>query len=72
MCIVGEELTDGGGKGGEDQGGAEACISWRRFLVRFLAFYGWVGFLHLGFWRIVLAFVIWPYYIGARVSALVR
>jgi hypothetical protein len=31
-----------------------------------------VGFLHLGFWKIVLAFVIWPYYIGVEVSGLVR
>jgi predicted membrane protein len=31
-----------------------------------------VGFLHLGFWKIVLAFVIWPYYIGVRVSAVVQ
>ncbi len=31
-----------------------------------------IGFLHLGFWRGVLALVIWPYYIGVRVSALVH
>jgi hypothetical protein len=31
-----------------------------------------IGFLHLGFWRAVLALVIWPYYIGVRVSGLVR
>jgi hypothetical protein len=30
------------------------------------------GFLYLGFWRGVLALVIWPYYIGVRVSAWVR
>jgi hypothetical protein len=31
-----------------------------------------IGFLHLGFWQGVLAIVIWPYYIGVRVSALVH
>ena len=29
-----------------------------------------IGFLHLGFWRAVLAIVIWPYYIGVYVSGL--
>jgi hypothetical protein len=32
-----------------------------------LWFVGWlftIGYLHLGFWRGVLAIVIWPYYIG--------
>lgn len=35
---------------------------------------GWlftIGFLHLSFWKGVLAIVIWPYYIGVTVSALV-
>lgn len=40
------------------------------FLVCVLALYDW--FLHLGFWRGVLALVIWPYYIGVRVSVLVH
>ena len=31
-----------------------------------------IGFLHLGFWRGVAAIVIWPYYIGVRVSALLH
>jgi len=31
-----------------------------------------IGFVHLAFWRGVLALVIWPYYIGVRVSALVH
>ena len=31
-----------------------------------------IGFLHLGFWRGVAAIVVWPYYIGVRVSVLVR
>jgi hypothetical protein len=29
---------------------------------------GWlftIGFLHLSFWKIVLAIVLWPYYLGA-------
>ena len=29
-----------------------------------------IGFLHLGFWRGVLAIVIWPYYLGVHFSAL--
>ena len=31
-----------------------------------------IGFLHLGFWRGAAAIVIWPYYIGVRVSALLH
>jgi len=31
-----------------------------------------IGYLHLSFWRGVLAIVIWPYYIGVHLSALVR
>ena len=31
-----------------------------------------IGFLHLGFWRGVIAAVLWPYYIGLYVSALIR
>ena len=33
---------------------------------------GWlfsIGFLHLGFWRAVLAIGIWPYYLGLHFSA---
>jgi hypothetical protein len=33
---------------------------------------GWlftIGFLHLSFWRGVLAIVVWPYFIGSRVAA---
>ncbi len=29
-----------------------------------------IGFLHLGFWRGVLAVVIWPYYLGVHFGAL--
>ncbi len=34
---------------------------------------GWlftIGFLHLTFWNGVLAIVLWPYYLGAALSAL--
>ena len=31
-----------------------------------------IGFLHLNFWRGVIAVVLWPYYIGLYVSALIR
>jgi hypothetical protein len=35
---------------------------------------GWLftlGFLHLPFWKGVLALLIWPYYLGASFSSLV-
>jgi hypothetical protein len=31
-----------------------------------------IGYLHLSFWRGVLAIVIWPYYIGVHASALMH
>jgi len=31
-----------------------------------------VGFLHLAFWKAVLALVIWPYYIGVTISAMIK
>ncbi|HEV2135429.1 MAG TPA: hypothetical protein VGR47_14435 [Terracidiphilus sp.] len=31
-----------------------------------------IGYLHLSFWKGVFALVIWPYFIGVHVSALVR
>ena len=31
-----------------------------------------VGWLQLSFWQAVIAIVIWPYYVGAFVSALPR
>jgi hypothetical protein len=31
-----------------------------------------VGFLHLGFWKGVLAIVLWPYFLGVHYSALTR
>ena len=31
-----------------------------------------IGFLHLSFWTGVLAILLWPYYIGLFVSALVK
>ena len=34
---------------------------------------GWlftIGFLHLAFWKGVLAIVLWPYYLGATFSAI--
>lgn len=34
-------------------------------------FIGWlftIGFLSLGFWKGVLAIIIWPYYIGAHLA----
>jgi len=38
-------------------------------------FIGWlftIGFLKLTFWKGVLAIVIWPYYIGAMLSGLIK
>ena len=29
-----------------------------------------IGFLHLGFWKGVLALLLWPYYLGGTLSAL--
>ena len=40
-----------------------------------LWFVGWlftIGFLHLMFWKGVLAVVLWPYYLGAACSAFLR
>jgi len=40
-----------------------------------LWFAGWlftIGYLHLTFFRGVLAMVLWPYYIGVAVAALAR
>lgn len=37
-----------------------------------LWFVGWlfsIGFLHLSFWKSVLALLIWPYFIGSAVAA---
>jgi hypothetical protein len=31
-----------------------------------------IGFLHLSFWKGVLAIVIWPYYLGVHVSSLLH
>ncbi|HOZ55722.1 MAG: hypothetical protein BWY51_00116 [Parcubacteria group bacterium ADurb.Bin316] len=31
-----------------------------------------IGFLHLSFWKGVLAILLWPYYIGIFVSGLLR
>ena len=30
-----------------------------------------IGFLHLSFWKGVLAIALWPYYLGVYISALV-
>jgi hypothetical protein len=31
-----------------------------------------IGFLHLTFWKGVLAIVLWPYYLGATFSSLLH
>lgn len=31
-----------------------------------------LGFLHLGFWKGVLALVVWPYYLGVAVGSLLQ
>ena len=31
-----------------------------------------IGYLHLSFWKGVLAILLWPYYIGVHVSAWMR
>ena len=38
-----------------------------------LWFWAWlftIGFLHLTFWKGVLAIVLWPYYLGVSLSSL--
>jgi hypothetical protein len=40
-----------------------------------LWFAGWlftIGFLHLSFWKGVLALVLWPYYVGIVAAPLLR
>lgn len=40
-----------------------------------LWFGGWlftIGYLHLAFWKAVLAVLLWPYYLGVAASALAR
>lgn len=39
--------------------------------VWFAAWLFTIGLLKLGFWKAVLAIVIWPYYVGAACSSLV-
>jgi uncharacterized membrane protein len=29
-----------------------------------------IGFLHLGFWKVVFAILLWPYYLGVHFSVL--
>jgi hypothetical protein len=31
-----------------------------------------IGFLHLGFWKAVFAILIWPYFLGDHLSALMH
>ncbi len=36
---------------------------------------GWlftIGFLHLAFWKGVLALIVWPYYLGVAISTFVH
>ena len=36
---------------------------------------GWfftIGFLHLTFWKGVLAMIVWPYYMGTTMSAFLK
>ncbi|MCE9643040.1 MAG: hypothetical protein K8Q97_01800 [Candidatus Andersenbacteria bacterium] len=40
-----------------------------------LWFIGWlftIGFLHLSFWKGVLAIIVWPYFIGVAISHFVK
>ncbi len=62
--------------------GTEACTKnapkiriEQHSLAGMLWFAAWlftIGYLRLSFWKGVLAIVVWPYYIGAHVSALIR
>ncbi|MBI4709188.1 MAG: hypothetical protein HY764_03235 [Candidatus Portnoybacteria bacterium] len=44
-------------------------------LTAFSWFAGWLfvtGFLHLSFWKGVLAIIVWPYYLGSAISFLLE
>jgi hypothetical protein len=36
----------------------------------FVAWVFTIGFLHLSFWKAVLAILLWPYFLGVRFSGL--
>jgi hypothetical protein len=41
-------------------------------LVAFFGIWAWlftIGFLHLTFWKAVLAILLWPYYLGVHFTA---
>ncbi len=40
--------------------------------VWFAAWLFTIGYLHLSFWRGVLAIILWPYYIGSHAGALMH
>ncbi len=45
------------------EGGSMACATW---------FAGWlftIGFVKLGFWKAVLGLLLWPYFLGAALTA---
>jgi len=41
-------------------------------MVWFAAWLFTIGFLHLSFWRGLLAILLWPYYLGLHFSPLMR
>ena len=50
-------------KCGVNEGGSMACAMW---------FAGWlfsIGFVKFGFWKAVLALLVWPYFLGAALTA---
>jgi len=51
---------------GDDSGGRKVVV--RAFSWGPIWFMGWlftIGFAHLGFWKAVLALLVWPYFIGS-------
>jgi hypothetical protein len=64
--------SDGAAKEGEITVAERKCAGAASALGGVVWCMGWlftIGYLHLAFWKAVLALVIWPYYIGTAVGA---
>jgi uncharacterized membrane protein len=75
--ITGKSLSskNGLGSGGYILRGMEKIRIEQHSIMGGVWFGAWlftIGFLHLGFWKGVLAIVIWPYYLGVHFSAMMR
>ena len=69
------EFADGSTKMADEHGqNMKIRIEQHTFMgtVRVVAWMFAIGFVHLDFWRGVLAVLLWPYYLGMLFSALAR